>query len=386
MLKQLLFGALFFCSFLGLKAQIINFPDPALKDALVNQIVVDTDFDGIFDDDVDTNNDGEVQISEALAVQVLGLVGKEIFNMRGIEEFVNLTTLIANYNNYDQIDTSTMADLQVLVVAFSQLESLDVSQNLQLKRLELDFNHIENLDVSNNLMLEKLWLTFNEVTQLDVSANVNLINLNADSNNLSSLDVSANTALEYLAVDNNELTEIDLSANPNLTFVDVYGNQLTELDLSAQTQLTLLTCLNNDLEVLNIQNGNNDQITFLNAENNPNLLCIQVDDPDYANTQDWVVDSGVEFSDNCNFLGLDDLRQTQWVLAPNPTTGAVSIKYPSVDPGLLNWDIRDTTGRLMADFEGSPASLDLSAYPGGVYFIRTQDIQGRLQVQKLVKR
>ncbi len=46
-------------------AQIVNIPDANFKNALVNTNCVDIDGDGIGDIDADTNNDGEIQVSEA---------------------------------------------------------------------------------------------------------------------------------------------------------------------------------------------------------------------------------------------------------------------------------------------------------------------------------
>jgi hypothetical protein len=51
--------------------QIINFPDANFKNALVNTKCVDLDKDGEGDADADLNNDGEIDVSEALKVNSL---------------------------------------------------------------------------------------------------------------------------------------------------------------------------------------------------------------------------------------------------------------------------------------------------------------------------
>jgi len=71
-------------------AQIVNIPDPHFKDALLNHDI----FGG---DPIDTNQDGEIQVSEAEAITVL-IVGDpflqgQIQDMTGIEAFVNITEL-----------------------------------------------------------------------------------------------------------------------------------------------------------------------------------------------------------------------------------------------------------------------------------------------------
>jgi hypothetical protein len=42
-----------------------------------------------------------------------------------------------------------------------------------------------------------------------------------------------------------------------------------------------LNCSNNSLTSLNVQNGQNGNLTIFNATNNPSLYCIRVDDPAY---------------------------------------------------------------------------------------------------------
>ncbi len=61
-------------------AQIVNIPDPNFKIALLN-----------YTPPIDTNEDGEIQVSEAEAViYLLRLDNKGINDLTGIEAFVNL--------------------------------------------------------------------------------------------------------------------------------------------------------------------------------------------------------------------------------------------------------------------------------------------------------
>jgi hypothetical protein len=50
----------------NLVGQIVNIPDANFKNALINGMCVNNDFDLIGDSKVDLNNDGEIQVSEAL--------------------------------------------------------------------------------------------------------------------------------------------------------------------------------------------------------------------------------------------------------------------------------------------------------------------------------
>ncbi len=89
------------------KAQIITNFDPGFKNILLNYVTVDTNNDGIAETDytgyMDTNRDGQIQVSEAQAVKslVLGYFSGSPFmsyalqSVAGIENFTNVT-----YNNF----------------------------------------------------------------------------------------------------------------------------------------------------------------------------------------------------------------------------------------------------------------------------------------------
>ena len=80
-------------------SQIVNIPDPRFKNALVNWAVVDTDSNGVADSDIDTNDDGEIQVSEAEVVDNL-FIGGETFEIRKKPRDV----FIANAGNDTEID------------------------------------------------------------------------------------------------------------------------------------------------------------------------------------------------------------------------------------------------------------------------------------------
>jgi hypothetical protein len=54
---------------------------------------------------------------------------------------------------------------------------------------------------------------------------------------------------------------------------------------------------------VNLKNGNNNNMTNFNATDNPNLNCIEVDNPTWSNNN-WNsgnVDVGVVFSTSCSY-------------------------------------------------------------------------------------
>jgi len=71
--------------------------------------------------------------------------------------------------------------------------------------------------------------------------------------------------------------------NTALIQLSCSNNQLTSLNLEQNTALLELRCQNNQLTNLNVKNGNNTIITDFNTTNNPNLMCVFVDDITYSN-------------------------------------------------------------------------------------------------------
>ena len=67
-----------------------------------------------------------------------------------------------------------------------------------------------------------------------------------------------------------------------------------------------LLCHNNQLTSLDVRNGNNTNVTQFIAFNNPNLLCIDVDNVDLS-TENWTnIDTWASFSTNCSATSVQE--------------------------------------------------------------------------------
>ena len=253
--------------------QNVNIPDANFKAYLVTN------------PSINTNGDNQIQVSEASAFNGgIACTFSDISNLTGIEAFTALTSLGCNGN---------------------QLTSLDVSACTALTVLVCNGNQLTSLDVSACTALTVLYCYDNQLTSLDVSACTALTYLECYGNQLTSLDVSACTALNWLRCYDNQLTSVDVSTCTALTTLVCNGNQLTSLDVSSCTALTYyLDCSNNQLTSLDVRNGNNINMFYFFAYNNPNLSCIEVDDATWS-TANWignnfVFDSQHYFSNNCS--------------------------------------------------------------------------------------
>ena len=132
---------------------------------------------------------------------------------------------------------------------------------------------------------------------------ISLIELYCYRNTISSIDLSSNVLLTKLVIAENDLSSLDLSNNPLLTHLEAHDNFLDSLDLSNQSSLTYLRLWNNPtLSFLDLRNGATNPMD-LYATNNPNLYCIDVDNPFLAGLM-WTsangsIDPWASFSTNC---------------------------------------------------------------------------------------
>ncbi|WP_299886160.1 M4 family metallopeptidase [uncultured Lacinutrix sp.] len=235
----------------------------------------------------DITADGQVPTVLIEVVTSLGVSSKSIADLTGIEDFTALTNLNCSSNI---------------------LTALNITSNTALESLNFSKNSIASIDVSNNVALEQIFAFENSLITIDVSQNTDLVDLDIDTNFLTSLDISANTVLETLDVINNSLVEIDVSNNLQLWAVYLSYNTIANIDFSNHTLLEDLECVDCELTYLNVQNGNNTNVTTFRVNNNPDLTCILVDDATYSTTNWTDIDSGVTFNDGtyCRYTAIPD--------------------------------------------------------------------------------
>ncbi len=154
------------------------------------------------------------------------------------------------------------------------------------------FTSLENLNASSN-----------SLNVVNISQNTALVTLDVSNNGLVALDVSSNTNLTELRCQSNtNISSLDVSSNPNLTTLWCYGNKIEQLNLNNNTGLTDIRCHSNLLNRMTIKNQNNSAITTFSAHTNPNLTCIEVDDPVLLTTNfSGNIDAQTSFSLNCYY-------------------------------------------------------------------------------------
>lgn len=377
--------------FIG-NAQIVTIPDANFKARLLaattnNQIAYNSSNNPM---KIDANNNGEIELSEALLVYQLNLnshyyaTTSHISNTTGLSAFQNLRKLICFENNLTQIDLLSLTFLEEFNGNLNSLSTLDISNVVHLKVLLLYGNQITSITQNNNIALEQIYLDNNLLTSYDISVFPAIKYVSIQNNNLSSLILTGATNLLQLDVTGNQLTNLDFSTSNLINYLHIASNQLSSISISNLTLLYDFNISSNPLTSLNV-NGlnalhtvaisnthfpffdgshcgvaqifctNNSFITQINVRNNviynydpdlldfafriynnPNLMSICVDDNEqnglayynYNTNGNVVVYNGP----NCNIpvsvnMGLNDFAfGTYFSVYPIPAKGILNLE------------------------------------------------------------
>ncbi|PHS67173.1 MAG: hypothetical protein COB12_04565 [Flavobacterium sp.] len=368
-------------------AQIVNIPDINFKNKLLNH-----------DPIIDTNNDSEIQFSEAEAVtETLNLDGTsqnpgEIADLTGIEAFVNIDKLQCSYNQLANIDLSYNTALLDLVCNQNPLTSINISNNSVLRGLSISGSQLSTIDVSNNEELRIIQVNFGNLTTIDLSNNPALQYLYVQANQLTNIDVTNNPILVKLTCEANQLTQIDLSNNPLLNFLHCRNNNLTELDLSNNTDLITVSLLyNTELTYLNLKNGNNDNISTSGSytsdfTNLPNLETVCIDDVNssLATFIEDQVGHPIIFTEKC-LLTTTQNTITNLIVYPNPVNEKLNIQSQSP---IIKIEVYNLLGQLLISKYNQTAikSINTTSLNTGVYFIKATDQDNNYSIKQILKK
>lgn len=226
-------------------------------------------------------------------------------NISGTLDLTNnpkIEQAFANRNHLQSVTLGNNPVLNWLAVNGNQLTTLDVSGQPSIEKLMCVQNNITSLDLTNNVQLTHLYCGFNGLQSVSLPASSNFMYYDGPQNDLTAIDVSMCPALQSLILRNNLLTSLDVSNNTSIYTLEVENNQLTELDIRNNTAMFVFTCFGNDLTCLQANNGNNPNFARFWAYDNPNLTCIQVDDPTavYLAGTAWMVDPQSMFNVDCS--------------------------------------------------------------------------------------
>ncbi|MBE15804.1 MAG: hypothetical protein ABNH00_07975 [Dokdonia sp.] len=171
-------------------------PDPAFEQALI-------------DLGIDNELDGTVLTSRLEGETTLLLADKNISNLTGIADFVDLENIRASNNPITTVDVSRNTTLLFIKLENTPLSSINVSNLTALEKLELGGSALQNIDLSNNAKLQLFDADNTSLSSLDVSQNPELFTLDVRNTALNCIQVSddqlENTPLNWTIDDTTTL-------------------------------------------------------------------------------------------------------------------------------------------------------------------------------------
>ena len=396
-MKKLYFLFFLTVGFLG-NAQIVNIPDANFKARLVGANgglyastqapvynIINDNWEISTFDIIDTNGDGEIQVSEAQAIKVLSVSSppgnNNITDLTGIESFTNLIYLSSTYNEINSINLTQNIELKILKLygcglynnlnlsqntnlitlecSSSGLTNLNLTNNVNLEYLDCDSNFLTNLDLSQNLSLKYLYCNNNQLSNLSVAGMTNLKRLIVFNNNLTSLNLSNLTSLEDLMCGSNQLTSLNLFDLVSLKNIQCDSNSLTNLDFSNNINLNNILCSDNQINTINL-NGlinlyvlkcNNNLLTSLDVSELINLNELWCWDNQLfnLNIKNGNINSNLQFyfdgNPNLQYICADDenINQIQQLINAYGYTNCHINSYCSFIPGGTFYEISGNT-------------------------------------------
>ena len=129
-----IFGVLTSCGedeAIGDQSEVLNIVDSNFRSYLLSH------------EDINTNGDSEIEVSEAKAYEGGIIVANmEISSLEGIEHFINITNLQAFNNKLTSVDLSANTELVQVLLESNELTTLDVSGLSKLEDLKAHSNSL----------------------------------------------------------------------------------------------------------------------------------------------------------------------------------------------------------------------------------------------------
>ncbi len=344
-MKKLLYIFLFFTCFAN--AQIVTIPDQNFKTLLLEANDINYTAGGLI---IDTNSDGEIQLSEAQAITSLSITGTNIEDITGITSFSNLlnlsfaNTLITTINipNFQDITTLTFNNNSIL-------NSINASDAINLTTVNFQNNpQLNSINFSNCVSLNGFF---------------------SPNSNLTSLNLSGCTSIGVINLDLNDFTTIDLSGLINLQYLYLNGNQLSSINLSGCNNLLVIECMNNQLATLNFHDlpvlasirANGNLISSFEMYSLPNLSWIDVTNNPLQNVDASNLPSLI-------YLEFGSPSPIEWINIKNGVNTDISLSNPNSIIHNICVDESEISNLNTAPFTfTNPPTTYCSFTPGGNY-------------------
>ncbi|WP_329805521.1 T9SS type A sorting domain-containing protein [Flavobacterium facile] len=284
-MKKIIYLLLLFSAFAN--AQIVNIPDANFKTKLLeaspSNEIASTDVPNSNGEvtsyhTIDTNSDGEIQISEALAIKYLNLQLATISSIDGISSFQNLITFNCRNNMISVIDLSSFQNLKFFNCLSNAVNQLTLPSNNTLLSLEIGYNPLTSLNLNGNVNIFRLNILYTSIPSLDIGSLTNLNEIQYKAGVTDLLNFNNKSNITYLGLSNSTVTSFNFSEFPNLVNLDCHQTNLVSIDLSQNPFLTsLYASYNSSLQLLNLKNGGPNLTGYQIVSNTFDYVCVNDD-------------------------------------------------------------------------------------------------------------
>lgn len=419
-----------------------NAQTTSIADFYFEQYLVDQGFDT-------NGMNGNILNSDAQAVTSLDMTDLNITNLSGIEAFTNLTHIYCVSCNLTTVDLSNNPNINTINLRVNynlssftfptvatnlfevnlsgcNLSSLTLPSATTIRKLYIDENPISSIDLSNstslqqitanncnlnginitNLYLNRLELNNNPIGSINLTGQLGLSVLKVSNCNLNSLNLTdCDNSLNTIDCSNNNLNTLDFTNQTNIQFLNCSNNNLTSLvipatvkklyasnnsiannlDLSNSTDLMELDLYGNDFQKINLAGDNDSIYAFFDLNGNPNLDCVQVNDPSamIANGWDFFI-SSASFSTDCYTLSSNHFEQNNFSLYPNPVENQFTISSNNNEE-IKTIEIYNIQGQLVKTELNSNTTATENLTPG-FYLAKLTSYDGKEANIKFLKK
>lgn len=165
-------------------------------------------------------------------LSILSIHTNEALGNLDLSSFKSTITLLSlggtGYNELDVTGMTALEDLDIQECGMSEIKGLQDCINM--KYLRIDYNNFEELDVTSLVNLEMLRGDFNKLRSIDLSNNSNILELSFQDNELSDISLDKLSKCWYINISQNRFERVDLTPCEGIEQFFCNGNKLKELE------------------------------------------------------------------------------------------------------------------------------------------------------------
>ena len=374
-MKKIIF-LIFFVIIGKVSSQYTQIPDPNFEQALI-------------DLNVDNVLDGQVLTASIDTLTYLNLTNKNINDLTGIQDFIQLEGIAADWNHLTEVHISNLDSLIEAYFENNDITTLSITNCPSLGVLSFHDNNIDSLNLQGDNNIVYLYAFNNQLTALDVTGMTFLIDLIAFNNQIEQINLSDNYQLENLLMHDNNLSEIDMSNNHYLWQVTLANNPNLSGILNLSQTFNYLYSVhvdNTNLEVLNVKNYSNDAILIVTADNCSHLSCIITHNLNSPNIDNWVYPANTNIVDNINDCNSAIEINSAGKISLFPTPADKKIFFIADIIHFQTAKIFDLSGKLIKTIDINMNNyINVEDLPGGFYLLKLQNEEMEITQKIIVK-